>query len=253
MRYDNLKPAVTRVLKGRDRVESDRFIALRSHYGFDSFFCIPGQRGAHEKGGVEGEIGRFRRRHLVPVPTVASLAELNQHVAAGDVLDDGRVITGHHATVGVEFAAEQPTLMPLPNERFDPGVVEQRRVDHRSRVSIRQNYYSVPARYVGRRLLVRFTATTVTVVDGSKVVAVHERAIGRYVEVLALDHYLEVLTRKPGALPGATALAQAKAAGAFTEPINAIGTRPVAPGVTPEAPGPWSKSSSRTAPCRRWR
>ena len=40
--------------------------------GFDSFFCEPGERGAHEKGGVEGEVGRFRRRHLVPVPRVAS-------------------------------------------------------------------------------------------------------------------------------------------------------------------------------------
>ena len=47
-------------------------------YGFDSFFCRPGIEGAHEKGGVEGEIGRFRRRHLVPVPKVASLAALNE-------------------------------------------------------------------------------------------------------------------------------------------------------------------------------
>jgi hypothetical protein len=35
-------------------------------------------RGRHEKGGVEGEVGRFRRRHLVPVPRVASMAELNE-------------------------------------------------------------------------------------------------------------------------------------------------------------------------------
>ena len=47
-------------------------------------------------------------------------------------------------------------------------------------------------------------------------VARHDRAAGRYVEVLTLDHYLEVLKIKPGALPGATALAQAKACGAFT-------------------------------------
>ncbi len=33
IRYDNLKPAVVRVLRGRDRTESERFIALRSHYG----------------------------------------------------------------------------------------------------------------------------------------------------------------------------------------------------------------------------
>src|SRR5215831_13976338 len=31
VRYDNLKPAVVRVLRGRDRAESERFIALRSH------------------------------------------------------------------------------------------------------------------------------------------------------------------------------------------------------------------------------
>jgi hypothetical protein len=39
------------------------------------------------------------------------------------------------------------------------------------------------------------------------------RATVRGAEVLLLDHYLEVLVRKPGALPGATALAQARAAG----------------------------------------
>ena len=78
VRYDNLKAAVVRVLARRDRVESDRFAALRSHYGFDSFFCEPGIAGAHEKGGVEGEVGRFRRRHLVPVPRAQSLAELHR-------------------------------------------------------------------------------------------------------------------------------------------------------------------------------
>jgi transposase len=56
IRYDNLKPAVLRILQGRDRTENERFIALRSHYGFDAFFCEPGIGGAHEKGGV--------RRHV---------------------------------------------------------------------------------------------------------------------------------------------------------------------------------------------
>lgn len=216
IRYDNLKPAVTRVLRGRDREESDRFIAMRSHYGFDTFFCRPGKEGAHEKGGVEGEIGRFRRKHLVPLPKITTLAELAELVAAGDVADDRRVITGRTTTVGKAFAAEQPTLMPLPVEGFDPTVLESRRVDQRARVSIRQCHYSVPARYAGRRMTVRLGATTVEVLDAGTVVAAHTRAVGRYVQVLTLDHYLEVLTRKPGALPGATVLAQARAAGSFT-------------------------------------
>lgn len=216
IRYDNLKPAVIKVLKGRNRTESDRFIALRSHYGFDSFFCRPGKDGAHEKGGVEGDIGRFRRRHLVPVPDVASLSELNRHLAAGDLLDDARVITGRPHTVAEAFAAEAATLQALPVEAFDPALVLRSRVDLRSRVCVRQCYYSVPARYAGRRLTVRLTATTVEVFDGGRLVGRHERAVGRYAEILVLDHYLEVLKSKPGALPGATALAQAKASGAFS-------------------------------------
>src|SRR5512132_3481250 len=118
IRYDNLKPAVTRILLGRDRVENERFIALRSHYGFDSFFCEPGKQGAHEKGGVEGEGGRFRRRHLVPIPVVATIGELNQHLEAADVADDARRIGHRTHTVGEDFAAEQPHLLPLPAERF---------------------------------------------------------------------------------------------------------------------------------------
>src|SRR5258707_843730 len=104
----------------------------------------------------------------------------------------------------------------LPGEPFDAARLLSARVDARARVCVRQSFYSVPARYAGRRLEVRLTASQVQACDGGRVVACHERALGRYAEVLCLDHYLEVLKIKPGALRGATALAQAKAAGAFT-------------------------------------
>ena len=168
------------------------------------------------KGGVEGEIGRFRRRHLVPVPAMASLAALNQLIAAADIVDDGRVITGRPVTIAAAFAAEQPAMLPLPGEMSGPARLLQARVDNRARICVRQNYYSVPARYSGRRLAVRLSAMTVQVLDGPQAVATHERAAGKHAEVLTLDHYLEVLKYKPGALPGATALAQARASGAFT-------------------------------------
>ena len=56
----------------------------------------------------------------------------------------------------------------------------------------------------------------VTAYDRNKVVARHQWAIGKGVKVRDLDHSLEILARKPGALPGATALAQARAAKFFT-------------------------------------
>ena len=216
IRYDNLKPAVVRVLKGRDRLESDRFIALRSHYGFDSFFCTPGIDGAHEKGGVEGEVGRFRRRHFVPVPRVGSMGELNDLVAVGDEVDDLRRIEGRAITVGEHYAIEAPTLGSLPVEAFDSTLLLRPRVDTKARVCVRQCFYSVPVAYVGGRLDVRLGAETVEAFDGTRLVASHPRLVAKSTESLTLDHYLEVLAIKPGAMLGATALVRARASGAFS-------------------------------------
>jgi hypothetical protein len=216
IRYDNLTPAVIRVALGRERLENPRFVALRSHYGYDSFFCIPGIEGAHEKGGVEGEIGRFRRRHLTPVPHVGSLAALNEALAAADARDDARRIGARAETVGAAAAREAPLLRALPVEVFDVSARLSCRVDAKARVCVRQSYYSVPARYAGRRLEVRLGADTIRVLDAGTVVATHVRSLHKGSEDLVLDHYLETLSRKPGALSGATALVTARATGAFT-------------------------------------
>ena len=55
-----------KILRGHQRVETDRIIAFRSHWGFQSEYCNPAS--GNEKGGVEGELGWFRRNWLVPVP-----------------------------------------------------------------------------------------------------------------------------------------------------------------------------------------
>lgn len=216
IRYDNLTPAVIRVLLGRERSQNQRFIALRSHYGYLSFFCLPGIEGAHEKGGVEGEIGRFRRRHLTPVPAVGSLAELNAVMAAADIADENRRIMARTETVGAAFEREQVTLHPLPDNGFDVSVQLSCRVDTKARICVRQSYYSVPARLAGRRVQASLGAVALVVRADGVVVAEHIRALGRGSESLQLDHYLEVLTRKPGALAGATALVTARTSGAFT-------------------------------------
>lgn len=222
VRYDNLKAAVSQVLGfTRARVESDRWTAFRSHYGFEAFYCQPGQRGAHEKGGVEGDIGRFRRNHLVPVPDVGSLAELNRMVDSWDAADDARRIGGRVRTVGELFAVEAPVLRPLPEENFGTGTWFTPRVDRYAQVMVRMNRYSVPARLIGRRVRVLLHASDLVVYDGHAEVARHERVVGKGGVRLNLDHYLEVLARKPGALPGSAALYQARASGRFTRAHDA--------------------------------
>jgi transposase len=216
VRYDNLKAAVSRVLFGRTRTENDRWVAFRSHYGLEAFYCQPGADGAHEKGGVEGEVGRFRRNRLVPVPQVESLVELNAMIDVWDAADDGRRIGARPRTVAEHFAVEEPLLRPLPAEGFETGRMFTPRVDRYGQVTVRMNHYSVPVWLIGRQVRVLLHASELVVYHGRVEVARHQRLAARGEARLELDHYLEGLLRKPGALPGATALDQARAAGRFT-------------------------------------
>ena len=165
---------------------------------------------------MEGEIGRFRRRHLTPVPHAASLAELNEMLAAADAADDQRRVAARTETVGRAAAREVPLLNPLPDNAFEASTALSCRVDTKARICVRQSYYSVPARLAGRRVQVALGADWIAVRHDGVLVARHTRSLHKGSEDLVLDHYLEVLTRRPGALPGATALVTARADGTFT-------------------------------------
>jgi hypothetical protein len=168
------------------------------------------------KGGVEGEVGRFRRNRLVPVPEVDSLAQLNAMVEQWDAQDDARRIGSRPRTVGEYFATEQPLLDPLPEEPFATGRLLTPRVDRYAQITVRTTRYSVPVRLIGRQVRVLLGASELVIYEGRVEVARHERLSAKGGARLELDHYLEGLLRKPGALPGATALEQARAAGRFT-------------------------------------
>ena len=105
--YDNLKAAVQKILEGHTRQEQQAFIAFRSHYLFESHFCTPGQ--GNEKGGVEHSVGFGRRNFLVPIPQVASFAELNALLLARCQEDDARQVDGqagdHRRGLGAGAAA----------------------------------------------------------------------------------------------------------------------------------------------------
>jgi hypothetical protein len=147
---------------------------------------------------------------------VDSIAELNARLARYDERDDDRRIAFRTRTVGQDYAAEATLLRPLPAEEFETGLVLKPRVDRYSRITARQSTYSVPARFIGHRLRALLRADELVVFDGRQVVARHERSTVKGSTTVVLDHYLEVLIRKPGALPGSTALAQARKTGVFT-------------------------------------
>ena len=41
LRYDNMSSVVKKILRGRQRIETDKIIAFRSHWGYESDYCTP--------------------------------------------------------------------------------------------------------------------------------------------------------------------------------------------------------------------
>jgi hypothetical protein len=150
------------------------------------------------------------------------LDELNDRIRVWEAQDERRRVNDRIHTVGQDFETEQPFLAPLPAEEFDPGLVLNPRVDRSSMITVRMVKYSVPARLIGRKVRVSLRASEVVVFDGRAVVARHQRVAARSGRSVQLDHYLEVLRTKPGALPGSTALARARESGTFTSAHEAF-------------------------------
>jgi len=88
-------------------------------------------------------------------------------------------------------------------------------------VKVRTNRYSVPLR-AGSKTQVRLLPAYVEVWHEQSCVARHERSFARHQAVLDLEHYLEVLERKPGALAGSTPLQQWRERGRWPESFDRL-------------------------------
>jgi transposase len=222
LRYDNLSSAVRKILRGHRREETVRFIAFRSHWRFEAQFCTPA--AGHEKGGVEGEIGYFRRNHWVPVPSAADLDEFNERLLAACRADERRRLDGRDRCVGEALAIERDHLLALAGEGFDLAEVSFPVVNASGCITVGTNAYSVPLR-PGSKVQASLHAAHLEVWHQGGRVARHERCHSRRQQVLDLDHYLDVLAHKPGAMAGSKPLEQWRGAGRWPADYDALWRR----------------------------
>ena len=219
LRYDNLTLAVKKILRGRRREETERVIAFRSHWGFRSEYCNPAR--GNEKGGVEGELGWFRRNFLTPVPEAADLASLNALLLARCVESQQHTISGCSMTIGEAMERERPHLLPSAEEGFELEETQFAVVDGKGCVKVKTNWYSTPLQ-PGLRVMVRVWPTQVEIWRDGECAARHQRCYGRGHQILNLEHYLDVLEKKPGAMAGSTPLKQWRDAGRWPDCLDRI-------------------------------
>jgi len=142
--YDNLSTAVNIMTEGAGRVrkENSAFVAFRSYYLFQSYFCTPGK--GSDKGGVEASVGFSRRNFFVPIPKVVSFEDLNAQLRQKCLEDDLRTVTGQPLPIQQMWLQERTLLRPLPLHQFECCVTRQVTLTPYSQVIFETNRYSVP-------------------------------------------------------------------------------------------------------------
>ncbi len=192
--FDNLTPAVKKVLKGRALELQKAFQCFEAHYGFRAEFCAPGK--GNEKGGVESEVKYSRHEILSPIPTVDGREGLQELCDAWMSRDVDRQVRGTEHSIGDLWRLEEDKLGALPACRFQAGREYETRVSPRSWIANATNHYSAPVEWVGHDVTVRLEAEEVVIIHRTDPPVRHRRCYGRHQMMLVLDHYLPLLRRK---------------------------------------------------------
>jgi transposase len=201
--YDNMKTAIDKVGRGKERDINTRFLAMASHYLFELEFCNPAS--GWEKGQVEKNVQDARHRLWQPTPRFPSLAALNDWLESR--CKEYWAQTPHgkmQGTIADLWAEEVRALMPA-SRPFDGFIEYTKRVTPTCLVHLERNRYSVPASFANRPVSLRVYPDRVVVAAEGMVICEHRRIIDRSHDqpgktVYDWRHYLAVVQRKPGAL-----------------------------------------------------
>jgi len=160
--------------------------------------CRP--RRPTDKGGVE-RANRFLHDRFFAARTISSLEDGNRQLL--DFIRDIADVRPHprfrDRTVAEVFAEEKPRLLVLPAALPETDLVAPANVDTTAFVRFGTNLYSVPPRYARSTVTLVASGSELRLLDGSDVVARHERSWGKHQRVEDPEHRRELLEQKRAA------------------------------------------------------
>jgi transposase len=204
--YDNMRVAVSQFVGKTEKQPTAALLELSRWYQFEWRFCNT-YRG-NEKGHVERSVEYIRRKVFAFKDSFSSIEEAQEYlIARVGELNERSVVKGQQSPAE-RLKLEKPNLYPYPgNMECFSG--EYYRVDKYATVCFGTNRYSVPDNLCGRMVFIKAYANQLSVYDNNKVVCTHVRSYERYGWHIDVNHYLNTLQKKPGALAGSSALKQA--------------------------------------------
>jgi len=197
--YDNMKTAIKKILRGKERELNEQFAQMASHYLFEPIACTPAS--GWEKGRVEKQVGDTRRNFFTPLLKGDNYEEINNKLQ--NMCIDWAANHKHpevkDRTIYEMYESEKQFLIPYRGEfisyRLYPVVVSSACL-----VNYDTNSYSVECGYVGLSVQIKAYAWEIIILYNGKVIGQHKRVFDKYQHIYNPWHYVPVLARKPGAI-----------------------------------------------------
>jgi len=191
--YDNMRNVVTRFIGKNEKELNPDLVAMSTYYGFslNTTNCYSG----NEKGFVESSVKTVRKEVYAVRYRFDSLDEAEQY------LEEELCRMNTESLIEEEIKHLLPWRPPLELSRMT-----EQRVDKYSFVRVDNNFYSVPEYLVGKKVTVRNYTKEIVVNVGRNEVCRHNKKDGYGEMSVNIFHYLDTLTKKPGALRNSKAL-----------------------------------------------
>jgi transposase len=186
--HDNLKTAVVENHGPGFVVWNPRYLDLADHYGFRPRACKPYR--ARTKGKVESGVAYVRGNFWQGLE-FTDLADLNAQ--AQTWLAEVANVRNHGTTHEIPFdRLPHEGLAPIGDKPpYDTSLIEPRRCSRDCVISFESNYYSAPAEYALRDVMIRVTEKGALFIlnQQGEVVASHHLAQGSHQRVVIPEHY----------------------------------------------------------------
>jgi len=191
--YDNMKNVVSRFIGSNEKELNPDLIAMSTYYGFvpNVTNCFSG----NEKGYVESSVKATRKEVFAVRYRFDSIEDAEEYLKTELI----------RMNKGSQIEDEMKYLLPW-RPPLELSRMSEQRVDKYSFVRVENNFYSVPEYLVGRKVTVRRYVREIIVYSGLNEVCRHKRKDGFGEMSVNIFHYLDTLTKKPGALRNSKAL-----------------------------------------------
>lgn len=204
--YDNTKVAIKRFVGINEKEPTEALIKLSMYYGFKPRFC--NIKSPNEKGHVERSVEYIRRKAFALRDHFKTIQEANEYLekVCNDLNSKPQKLNNNRTAYQI-LEEERPELLPnMP--KFEASRTVDARVDKYSTIIVDSCHYSVPEMYVGKMIFVKvYSDEIICFYEGTKI-AHHKRKLGFNEWNVNIEHYLETLRKKPGALAHSLAMHQ---------------------------------------------